>query len=77
MGPMSKPRAGAASDPRRRAMEPASSPARPASRFASADQLAKAIRDPRYRSDPAYRAWVAETLSRSDVFGRGGPSDAL
>ncbi|MCI4664226.1 MAG: hypothetical protein MRY74_05850 [Neomegalonema sp.] len=41
-------------------------------RFQSAEQLAKAIRDPRYRSDPAYRAWVAETVARSDVFGRGG-----
>ena len=39
-------------------------------RFDSADQLAKAIRDPRYRSDPAYRAWVAETVAQSDVFGR-------
>ncbi len=43
-----------------------------AQRFASAEQLAKAIRDPRYRADPAYRAWVAETVARSDVFGRNG-----
>lgn len=41
-------------------------------RFRSADQLARAIRDPRYRSDPAYREWVAETLARSDVFTRSG-----
>lgn len=66
-----------AADPAARASSEAAA-MRPVQRFTSAEQLAKAIRDPRYRSDPAYRAWVAETLAQSDVFGRkaNGSADA-
>lgn len=35
--------------------------------FANMAQVTAAMRDPRYRSDPAYRASVAERLSRSTI----------
>ncbi len=38
--------------------------------FLSAQQLAEAIRDPRYKRDPAYREDVQARLARSNVFGR-------
>ena len=38
--------------------------------FGSAQQVAEAIRDPRYKRDPAYRAEVQARLARSNVFGR-------
>lgn len=36
--------------------------------FASAAEVAEAIRDPRYKKDPAYRAKIAARLARSKVF---------
>lgn len=36
--------------------------------FASAAEVSQAIRDPRYKKDPAYRARVAQKLARSKVF---------
>ncbi|MCI4664225.1 MAG: hypothetical protein MRY74_05845 [Neomegalonema sp.] len=36
--------------------------------FANADELANAIRDPRYRSDPTYRAEVMARLAQRRVF---------
>jgi hypothetical protein len=38
--------------------------------FSSAQQVAEAIRDPRYKRDPAYRAEIQARLARSNVFGR-------
>lgn len=37
-------------------------------RFESTAQLTEAMRDPRYKNDPAYRATVQSKLSRSSVF---------
>lgn len=36
--------------------------------FANPDELAQAIRDPRYRSDPEYRAEVADRIAQRRVF---------
>jgi len=37
-------------------------------RFNSTQELSKAMSDPRYKTDPAFRQQVTEQLARSDIF---------
>lgn len=48
----------------------AARPGRAGSSFASTQELVEAIRDPKYKKDPAYRAEVEQRLARSSIFGR-------
>lgn len=41
-------------------------------RFESRAQVVQAMRDPRYKTDPAYQKAVADALGASDLFGQNG-----
>ena len=49
-------------------LAPSAMPGSGSSAFRSSAEVVEAMRDPRYKKDPAYRAQVEQRLARSNVF---------